>query len=69
MPVHFATTSATSSASTSSLRYVVSRSCRLEVGEALLELRELAVAQLGRALEVGLALGALGLAARLLDRS
>src|SRR5947208_3612181 len=37
------------------------------VGEALLELRDLAVAQLGRALEVGLALGALGLAVRLLE--
>jgi len=35
---------------------------RLELLEPLLELGDLAVAQLGRALEVGLALGALGLA-------
>src|SRR2546430_926070 len=39
----------------------------LQLGEALLELGDLAVAQLRRALEVGLALGALGLAVRLLE--
>ena len=64
MPVHLATTSATSSASTSSLRKpCVSPSvrCGLALGELLLELGDLAVAQLGRALQVGLALGALDL--------
>src|SRR6478609_2546155 len=39
----------------------------LELLEALLELGDLAVAQLGGALEIGLALGALGLAVRLLE--
>ena len=71
MPVQRATTSATSSSSTSSLRKVrsdcSSRSLRLLLGDQLLELGDLAVAQLGRALEVGVALGALGVAVRLLQ--
>ena len=66
-----ATTSAMSSASTSSLRKTGSRRRarlgRLALGELLLELRDLAVAQLGGALQVGLALGALGLARGLLE--
>ena len=40
---------------------------RLQLGEALLELGDLAVAQLGGALQVGVALGALDLAVRLLE--
>ena len=71
MPVHLATTSAMSSSSTSSLK---NRLVGLElarrascVRDQLLELGDLAVAQLRRALEVGLALGALGLAVRLLE--
>ena len=69
MPVHLATTSATSSASTSSFRN--GRRPRRGVSSAasslLLELGNLAVAQLGRALQVGLALGPLELGARLLE--
>lgn len=63
MPVHFATTSATSSAVTSSLRKPSSESvvgARFGLRQLPLEPRELAVAQLGGALQVGLALGALG---------
>ena len=71
MPVHLATTSATSSSSTSSLRKVTpdcgGGQLGLALGELALELGDLAVAQLGRALEVGLALGALGVAVRLLE--
>ena len=71
MPVHLATTSATSSASTSSLRNGAPPSaalrCRLQPPPAALELGDLAVAQLGGALEVGLALGPLDLAVRLLE--
>ena len=68
MPVHLATTSATSSASTSSFRKVAASRRRLLGGvDLLLELGDLAVAQLGGALKVGLALGPLGLGARLLE--
>ena len=70
MPVHFATTSAMSSSSTSSLRKVPSAwsSRAAPPGrDRLLELGDLAVAQLGGALEVAVALGALGLAVRLLE--
>ena len=69
MPVHLATTSAMSSSSTSSLRKPASPVGALLrlAPSSLLELRDLAVAQLGRALEVGLALGALGLAVGLLE--
>ena len=65
MPVHLATTSATSSASTSSLqeaRLAAELGGRRPRRAAALELGDLAVAQLGGALEVGLALGALELA-------
>ena len=65
MPVQRATTSAMSSASTSSLRKRVGARLvlgGLGLGEPALELGDLAVAQLGGALEVGLALGALELA-------
>ena len=71
MPVQRATTSATSSSSTSSLRKVRSdcssrrrASCSVT---SCLQLRDLAVAQLRGTLEVGLALGALGVAVGLLQ--
>ena len=68
MPVHLATTSATSSSSTSSLRKPAwPVGALLGLRELALELGDLAVAQLGGALEVGLALGALGVAVRLLE--
>ena len=71
MPVQAATTSAMSSASTSSLSMRARRSCassaRLLVLELALELRQRAVAQLGGALQVAVALGALGLLAGLLE--
>ena len=66
IPVQVATTSATSSASTSSLRKTVAPARRdglLALGELLLELGDDPVAKLGGALEVGGALGALDLAA------
>ena len=64
-----ATTSAMSSASTSSWRKpaLAVGSRGLGLGELALELGDLAVAQLGGALQVGFALGALGLAVRLLE--
>ena len=69
MPVHLATTSATSSSSTSSLKKRRSP-VRARLGlrpSAALELGDVAVAQLRRRLEVGLALGALDLAVRVLE--
>ena len=68
MPVHLATTSATSSSSTSSLRKPALPSVALlGLRQLALELGDLAVAQLGGPLEVGVALGALGVAVRLLE--
>ena len=68
MPVQFATTSAMSSASTSSLRKTASRcSCCSSSVEPPLQLGDLAVAQLGGALQVGLALGPLDLAVGCLE--
>ena len=75
MPVHLATTSATSSASTSSLRIfgpparwpVDRRARRFGRRELLLELGDRPVLELGGAAQVGLALGALELGLRLLD--
>ena len=69
MPVQRPTTSATSSASTSSLRKRAARgsTSSASLRAARCELGDLAVAQLGRALEVGLALGALELAVGLLE--
>ena len=73
MPVQRATTSATSSASTSSLRntgrvaVLAFAVGRFVLGELAFELGDLFVAQLGGALEVGLPLGALDLRARLLE--
>ena len=74
MPVHLATTSATSSASTTSLRnfgaVLVGRGVvlgRLGRRELLLELGDRPVLELGGAAQVGLALGALELGLGLLD--
>ena len=71
MPVHFETTSATSSSVTSSFSIFRSRWSSASAGvlglELTLELDERAVAELGRSLQVGVALRALGLGARLLD--
>ena len=71
MPVQLATTSATSSSSTSSLRKVTSACSSRRLASrstaSLLELGDLAIAQLGGALKVGVALGALGLAMGLLE--
>ena len=65
MPVHFETTSATSSSVTSSFRNFRSRwssaSAAFSASSSLLELDERAVAELGGPLEVAVALGALGL--------
>ncbi len=67
MPVHLATTSATSSSVTSSVSIVPPSLVQLgelllRLGDGRLELGDPAVAELGGALEVGVALGALGLA-------
>ena len=72
IPVQRATTSATSSSVTSSVSIeppsaCSSRSALLLLGDDLLELGDLAVAKLRRPLEVGVALGALELAAGLLE--
>ena len=66
MPVQRATTAAMSSSSTSSFT-IESRVDAVALGELLLERRQLAVADLGDALEVALALVALGLALQLVD--
>ena len=73
MPVHLATTSATSSASTSSFRNLgpapASAAASADLGrlELLLELGDRPVLELGGAAEVGLALGALELDLGLID--
>ena len=66
MPVQRATTAAMSSSSTSSLTIGFSTRA-VALGELLLERGQLAVADLGDALQVALALGALGLHAQLVD--
>ena len=66
MPVQRATTAAMSSSSTSSFT-IGSNSCVLALGQLGLERGQLAVADLGDALEVAGALGALGLHAQLVD--
>ena len=72
IPVHLATTSAMSSSVTSSVSIepplgVQLGELRLLLGDGLLELGDPAVAELGGALEVAVALGPLGLAAGLLE--
>ena len=66
MPVQRATTAAMSSSSTSSFT-IESAVCAVALRELLLERRQLAVADLGDALEVAGALLALGLALQLVD--